>query len=298
MTAQSLFAQAENLGTLDLGNNKIYVVALPTASNKIVVNYGDSSIKVSCALPAKEHKIMYRSDGDYDQQTAKIKAPPILFIGEYCDIPADHTVLNFYIFGLNTRCPNIIYGAPYMLANVYSSGRICFGSFRPKNLRAAYNQFWTTPFNSELIEESFSLVGYPDDYDPDDYYDEDEVSKHFFTIDNHDLDTYIEESYQEIYKEQPWEDLTSFVCGRRFWASPRGAPGVLVSNNRTLLKKIPRKYWRQYRGSPLFIARATKTKKGWNFFSGTVKFSLPEKNIALTTARRDEYGQIVPRMPF
>jgi hypothetical protein len=272
MTAKSLFAQAETLGKLDLGDNKVYVIALPSKSNSIIVNYSSATPRISCSVSPKKHKIIVKNG--HIKKTVNIQAPAMLFSGLYCDVPSDTTVMNFAVYGLNTQEKDRIWVAPYMLSNVYKDGRICFGSLNPKNLRAAYNLFWTAPFNSELIEEGLGVsrsVG-------GDVY-------------SHNVENFVKKYRKGVYSEQPWEDATDKICGRNFWASPRGAAGVVMTNNQRLLKKIPRKHWRRYKNQPIFIARVTKIRDGWNFFSGSVKFKLAEKNVMLNTSRRYDFDE-------
>jgi hypothetical protein len=56
------------------------------------------------------------------------------------------------------------------MANVYDSSRICWGNNNklPKDLRQAYNLFWTSPFNRDLVNNfQYSLKHSLRAYDPE-----------------------------------------------------------------------------------------------------------------------------------
>jgi hypothetical protein len=56
---------------------------------------------------------------------------------------------------------------------------------------------------------------------------------------------------------------------------------VLISNDRTLLNAIPKKFWRKdHHGNPLVIALANKSDTGvWEFESGGFLFQLASENV-------------------
>lgn len=89
-------------------------------------------------------------------------------------------------------------------------------------------------------------------------------------------------SYNEdIFNFGRWENATKLVCGDKYWASPKGAEGVLISRNRALLNVIPRKFWRSSKiFGPMVIALANRNSRGWYFESGSFTFYIDYKNVA------------------
>lgn len=86
--------------------------------------------------------------------------------------------------------------------------------------------------------------------------------------------------YCEETKKDEWEDKTAFICGKKYWGSPKGAEGIIISKNRKLLRSIPKKYWRKsYTDEPIIIALANKVDREWHFESGNYKFRIPERLV-------------------
>jgi hypothetical protein len=79
---------------------------------------------------------------------------------------------------------------------------------------------------------------------------------------------------------QAWKKRSELFCGTKYWASPKGGDGVLITNNKTLLNQIPRNFWRRdHHNNALVIALATKEKDRWVFESGGFVFRLHEANV-------------------
>lgn len=80
---------------------------------------------------------------------------------------------------------------------------------------------------------------------------------------------------------QKWVDRTSLFCGTKFWASPKGAMGVLICNERLLLNQVPRKFWKKDKnGHPVIIAAANFKDGIWTFECGpNLSFSMREANV-------------------
>ena len=90
------------------------------------------------------------------------------------------------------------------------------------------------------------------------------------------------ETYHDVQiKRQKWDKRNQVFCGSKFWAAPRGADGILISNERSLLGFIPKKFWRKdQHGNPMVIALANRHKNGhWEFESGGFTFSLSSENV-------------------
>ena len=251
----------KELGILKAGTRKIHLVALPTSATSVVVNYSSHEMRVSCAIPAEKQSIAIK-DG-YDIKKYSFKTLPTILTAEYSDFPkygrTGPLIKHFYLFAHNTRVKNSISAAPYLISNVYKNGRVCFGNLRPSNLREGYNYFWNSTFNNELHEEHVKAVNY-------------------YGINN--LVTYIKTYHDTIFMDQPWDDFTGFVCGRKFWAAPQGADALLFSSNSWILKQVPEKFWRRnIDGYPFVLALATKKNKCWEIDGGAFKFLLSERNV-------------------
>ena len=204
-------------------------------------------------MPPAKRTIQLRGYGKVE-----VKCPDLLFCSEYHDIPmygkasvaGPHSI---HVFNPETK--NKIEACPYFISNVYSTGNICFGEMeQPFSPREGFNVFWQSPFNNELRGEE-EIVG--------------------LNLCEEDLEDYVKLYHNEGIAYQGWDDYTSRVCGKKFWASPSGAEGVLITSCNHLLKKIPYKYWRRnHQGYPMIIALATQKDNHWEFTSGGFKFCL------------------------
>jgi hypothetical protein len=272
----------EDLGTITGGRKKHYVIPLPTTCKAVVVSY-DNLIKVSCVLPPEKRTIRVSNgevdpDDFYDYKnepeelkelieeaytSVEVNCPSLLLCTNYRDIPAYGYVKRLIdghsIFCLNDEVKTHIEAAPYIISNVYKNGNICFGAnATPDSPRKAFNIFWNSPFNDELYGES-GRVG------------------------TSDLESFIKNYHDEVLAHAPWEDFTDEVCGNRYWASPRGAAGLLISDKKALLKKIPQKYWRKSPSDiPFIIALAEEQSGFWQFTSGNFKFSLNANSVRIS----------------
>ena len=240
----------EDLGFLS-DQKKTLVLSLPTGTKSVVVKY-DAGIRVSCVMPPTERTVEVSCDGKIT-----IKCPELLFCSDYGDLPmyGKSSVVGAHsIYVINSKVKSKIEACPYFISNVYASGAICFGGMRhPFSPREGFNVFWESPFNGELRgEESSSGV---------DLYEEGAG--------------YVEAYHESGINQQDWEDYTPHICGEKFWASPKGADGVLITSCNRLLKKIPFQYWRRdCHGYPMIIALANQVDNSWEFTSGNFKFSL------------------------
>jgi hypothetical protein len=255
--------ETKHLGKLDIGKQKVRALMLPSDAKTIIVRYDDYHLRVTCSFPAMDRKVAIRSWRSHriSKRKTKIHTPDLLMSAIYGDVPTERQLArpSFYIYGFDKRQKDSVWAAIYALSNVYGSGKICFGSHRPKDLRAAYNLFWTAPFNPELDGTSHQLEAY----------DLDDASIHQF----------IKRYEEEIFGAQDWINYTNEICGKKYWASSSTPDAVLITANKELLKQIPKKYWRKRNKIPIFIGKAKKLKSVWSFDSGSVKFSLPHSAV-------------------
>lgn len=284
MTTVAQASAIQDLGTITGGRKKHYVIPLPTNCTSIIVSY-DDMFKVSCVLPPEKRTIRVSTgnvdpDEFYDYEndeeeikslvddayaTVKIDCPSLLISTHYRDIPSYGYVRRLldghFIFCINDEVKTHIEAAPYLISNVYKNGTICFGSNAiPDSPRKAFNIFWNSPFNNELYGESGAR-----------------------NIDYGSLETFVKNYHNKVLAYAPWENLTKRVCGKRFWASPRGAPGLFISDKKELLQKIPQNYWRKGpNGIPFIVTLAEEQSGFWQFTSGNYKFSLNANSVRIS----------------
>jgi hypothetical protein len=87
--------------------------------------------------------------------------------------------------------------------------------------------------------------------------------------------------HEKLMPKQKWVNRTDLFCGTKFWAAPKAGHGVIMSNNKMLLRRVPRKFWRKDKNDQaVVIALANrKPEGGWSFESGGFTFSLPDENV-------------------
>lgn len=268
----------EDLGFL-FDQTKLTVIPLPKGNTGVIVNYdaihfedyesiedaaaeaegSERGVRISFTMPSVKREItLSREETSSKKRLIKIKCPALIFSSYYADLP--HLVgryIDHSIFIHNRKNKAKIEACPYLVSNVGHLGGICFGSMRmPLSPKEAFNIFWESPFNSHLMEVPGDLID-------DSYYD--------LT-----LKDYIKEYHKKGIKAQNWEDYTPLICGKKFWASPFGGDVILISSSKKLLTKIPQKYWRKFKDSPLVIALGFHRENHWEFVSGNFKFSLEE----------------------
>lgn len=274
MAVQKNMSDIEELGFLT-EQKKTLVLPLPAGNKSVIVNYV-THISVTCVMPpAKREIALYTENGD---STVKIKSPQLLWRTIYCDVPmygkATDIISGHYIYVLNSKEKTSIEACPYYISNVYSDGHVCFGNVQPPfSPSEAFNSFWESPFNDELRGEE-EVGG---------LYDLFELS----------LEDYVKEYHKSGIKQQGWSDLTDEICGKKFWASPKGSEALLINSSKALLKKIPYKFWRKdVNGQPFIIALANDAGDHWEFNSGTFKFKLSKGFVARLPRFSKEANQL------
>lgn len=254
----------KNLGILKNFDKKLFVSSLPKDTTSVVVR-PENGIRISAVIPPQKLKIrvVKFSDGFYKKTVrCNITTPNILISIKYVDVPVfGHVpVFNSHLFAMDISSTEKIMLTPYKISNVMEGGEICWGDLaQPSNLKLAFNSYFGSQFNQDLTNL-------------DDYYDEDLYFRDY-------LD-YVKKYRVKILKRQEFKDKTDFICGKRYWASPKGAEAVLVSADKTLLKQISEQYWFRSEMPPLIIALATKNKDFWIFESGNFKFKIAEEFVS------------------
>lgn len=287
MTAnQTQIASSEktvtDLGKITAGRKKHYVIPLPTGCKSVILSY-NSLFSVSCVMPPAKRLVrvstgevdpdeFYDYDDDEEElkslirdayATVEIDCPSLLLCTKYTDIPSygyvRRLIAGHSIFCLNDEVTDHISAAPYIISNVYKNGNICFGAnTTPDSPRKAFNIFWNSPFNDELYGESGACLG-------------------------SSLEHFVKNYHDEVLAYAPWDDFTDEICGSRYWASPRGADGLLLSDKKELLQKVPQKYWRKGPNDiPFIVALAEEQSGFWQFTSGNFKFSLDTNSVRIS----------------
>lgn len=149
-----------NLEKTDLGrllvnspNVSIFVSLLPSSNNTVIVKYSPE-IVVSCVIPPQQFNIKYATTGNLAKKNhVKIRTPTLIMSCGYADFPEnlfDFHGLEFTLWQLDTTKKTSIQVKPYLLANVYDKGKVCYGDLTPKSLRQAYNYYWASNFNDDI----------------------------------------------------------------------------------------------------------------------------------------------------
>lgn len=264
----------ENLGLLDLNKTLgLFVGFLPSNSKSVIVSYAPN-LTISCVIPPVSHEVLvlyqkfsrkydyddYEDHWDKDPELKKVKhsAPCTLMSIGYADISSmtrPHPY-GFGIFAIDGKKQDKIWGAPYLLPNVGSDGRICFGQVgSPKDLRSAYSIFWNSPFNDHVDWNA----------------SKDAAS----TLD------YVKRYKSLVLKDQDFKDLTNQICGTKFWSTTDVAEGILITSSTELLKKIPNKFWiKDKYDIPFIIAMGNSENGKWLFKGKGFQFELDSKFVA------------------
>ena len=259
----------EDLGLLK-PQTKLFVSSLPKETASLVVKYENRNIRISAVVPPQKLKIrILDSDedgyGDSRVVRCKITTPTLLISLGYADIPIFGRVAvdgNVFLFVLDTKTNNKINTTPYLLSNVHPNGVICWGDLNtPTDLKSAYNMYISSNFTPDLFGVEEDLTGKP-------------------SADN--IVDHVKKYRTKYLKHQEYDDNTTLICGQKFWAAPKGADAILISDNKSILSQIPSKYWlRNLDGEPLIITLATKQGDTWTFESGSYKFSIISDFITL-----------------
>lgn len=413
--------QKPDLGLLSIGARQVFVSLLPSQAESVIVKY-QPEIQVSCVIPPQKFPISYAfSRSTNRKRKLDITTPTLIMSCGYGDVPTPRTykrVLRPYtLWVIDTQRKNKIYGKPYLFANVYESGKICFGNLQPSSLRQAYNYYWTSSFNAELyrvsrvithscnnkahtlsfhnghrcdptkkihtcacpritfhqhrqsdgvrggcgcrnVGKSKSCRGACDNSQTsscdccraiqavqaearlaDPNIGQRKLSK-LAVVEGRDypgcgctyrhkrgcnctyarcacechcacctetcshetcvcscctstcdcrcncsaddrFGIHLQVYHEKLMPNQKWKNRTDLFCGTKFWAAPKAGFGVIMSNDKVLLRQIPRKFWRKDKNDQaLVIALANKKSEGgWAFESGGFTFELSDENV-------------------
>lgn len=122
------------------------VYYLPKIASQLVITYLADDVAISIVCPNHEKNInshFVSNSGRIYADNNQIKVPELYLTH----------LLHKDQFLLHTHQNDKF--SPYLLANVYEYGVICFGDVFdhcPKDLRQAWNYFWESPFNQENSE--------------------------------------------------------------------------------------------------------------------------------------------------
>jgi hypothetical protein len=122
------------------------VYFIPKNARRLVITYLADDIAVSIIIPNHQKEIyssFVTDAGNTIQSKMSVDVPELCLTHL---LREDQFLLNAHHKGLL---------APYVFANVYDYGAICFGDFFdhcPQDLRQAWNYYWETPFNQENSE--------------------------------------------------------------------------------------------------------------------------------------------------
>lgn len=146
-----------DLGRLDLKGEQVFVGLLPSGADAVMVKYRPM-LQISCVMPPKDFNVSFAAGRAYGRNRRKkiveLTTPTLLMSCGLYEAPNPNNFSRvqgeYSLWVLDTERKNAIYVKPYLLANVWERGSICFGSLRPISLRQAYNYYWASGFNNEL----------------------------------------------------------------------------------------------------------------------------------------------------
>lgn len=101
---------------------------------------------------------------------------------------------------------------------------------------------------------------------------------------------FIQNYTEKVLPNESWSLATNNICGDKYWAAPNGADGVLLTANKSLLSKVPKKFWRKDKNGDAFLvslANRSEDKSAWNFESGGFKFSLKADSVVINDKMRE-----------
>jgi len=285
-----------------------WIYLLPSEAINVVVKYHPKWL-ISCVLPETNRRIAakridYRTD---KLHTGKldVKTPDIILTHSLKKpwVTNSKTESYFAINRVDLTKKGGIHATPYQLANVYSSGHICFGETgSPKNLREANNLFWATPFNEDncpyfenhpgtctnktheylvcrMFGRGASQRGKKLSCRCECCINECgcqcqcDLNAGFFD--------YLK-NYYSVVTTKKTTAKTKYFCGDKYFACPKPTNFIFMSNNKSLLKKIPEKHWRKDgQGATVIIGVAEiKDETHWRVDLGSTSFSIPKSQTS------------------
>lgn len=251
-----------------------WIYLLPSETTKVIVKYHPKWM-ISCVLP-KSTKSIFAIKHDYDndlliERKLFIEVPDLIISHSFPKPWIKDSKLEpyFNINAINVESSNDIKTRPFRLANVYSSGSICFGEVgRPSNLRRANNYFWASPFN----EDNCPFLHYhylncdTRDHDHDDekrIIGQNKTLEHYSAM---ELDQVREKcsccqnwcgcscqcdltecfyewisNYSEFLSKQEYIINTSLFCGEKCFTYSKPLSALFISNCQDILDKVPMK---------------------------------------------------------
>lgn len=410
-----------DLGLLNIGNRQVFINLLPSQAESVIVKY-QPDVQISCVIPPQKFPISYAYNrSTRNKATLDITTPTLIMSCGYGEVPNtrnyQRSLRPYTLWIIDTQRKSQIYVKPYLFANVWENGKICFGGLKPSSLRQAYNYYWTSSFNGELFREVPGIThtcnnklhsfAYHNGHKCDptkkkhtcdcprvtfhkhnkshgsrggcgctsvgrskacrgacEYSSETQcdccraikaVQEQAKLLDpnigvrklaklsvvegaeypgcgcdfrhkrgcgcgklncscecfcdcckatcDHSVcecscckDTcncrcrcttddrfkkHLQVYHEKLMGNQRWKRRNELFCGTKFWASPRGGHGTLLTNDKNLLNKVPRNFWRKdQNGQPLLIALANRKVDGnWIFESGGFVFELAAPNV-------------------
>jgi hypothetical protein len=282
-----------------------WIHLLPSEARNVIVKYSPKW-RISCVIPAKKRTINARSGFDDSTRDISLEIPDLIFshsIKKPWKI--DSKVKSYFsLFAIDLKKSDGLYVTPFLLANVYNSGTVCFGeTANVKNLRQANNYFWASPFNEDncpyLRDHHINCPTrghqYYDHLEEDDLDDEEledfdgcrcacclgicecgcrcDLGKEFFQwIDN----------YPSKLETCEYTKKSYFFCGDKYFGYPEKTQAVFLSNDQTLLDLIPQSSWRRdCQKNNVAIGVATKKDDKWDINLGSYQFLINEDMVTI-----------------
>ncbi|MFB6282476.1 MAG: hypothetical protein ABEK59_00885 [Halobacteria archaeon] len=178
-----------------------------------------------CTASQEEMHYDCRWIGGYREQTAvSINALPSLWVHQ--PNASKKTAFQLYIASYSEQF-GVVHTLPYQMANVYDNAGVCWGKDlkKPGTLREAFNTFWNSVFNHNIVREHWGSLAYA-------------------------LQTFTAEDVNQNWKQ---EDFSGYIRVE----GPKD--GVVLSQAPQLLEQIPT----AYRQNGLACGFFTKFGENW-----------------------------------
>lgn len=292
-----------------------WIYLLPSEAINVIVKYHPKWL-ISCVLPETSRRIIgkrvdYRTD-EAHKGSLDIKTPDIILTHSIAKPWDEYSKADpyFSINRIDLKKGGGIHATPYQLANVYSSGQICFGETTfggvPKNLREANNIFWSTPFNEDNCPffENHPSVCKNKDHD---FLDHPRTPPATWAARNLRVkaikgcccECCINEcgcqckcnlnkgffawlkNYYTVVTTKKTTVKTKYFCGDKYFACPKPAKAIFISNSESLLKKIPENHHRidGQRTTVIIGVAEIKNETHWKVDLGSTSFSIPKSQV-------------------
>lgn len=297
-----------------------WIYFLPSETTRVIIKYYPKWM-ISCFLPNSSKRIFvskYEEDTDSIlEREACIKVPSLLISHTLPKPWISESKIDSYfnIYAIDESNKLDICTKPYRLANVYSSGSICFGEIEePYNLRQANNYFWASIFNEDNCPYLDNHYQNCKDRQHD-HYDEERIVEQVrtslavaYSSKPFNLEAEQEKAklkcscclnecgcscgcdltecfydwinnYYEFLLQPKFTINTKLFCGEKYFECVNPLTALFITNNKNVLEKISEHSLLQDCKDTFIIGQARYTNNKWEIEINNHKLSLLSDEI-------------------